>query len=90
MFDGQAGQQLGLNHVTDSFVSPILAPEPHGLDQKIPATSYVYAVVDYNNKVAEDVEDNNYASLNPNVLPFPQNAATYCKPHPVKPVMPQP
>jgi hypothetical protein len=56
----------------------------------VPLNSFVRVDADSNNEVVEDVETNNYQQLNPNMAPFPQNSATYCKPHKISPITPQP
>ena len=56
----------------------------------IPIKSFARVEADSQNEIVEDVETNNYQQLNPNVAPFPQNGATYCKPHKLTPVTPQP
>lgn len=44
----------------------------------IPASAYIYAEVDPQNKISEVNEGNNYQSRNPNTAPFPPSA-TECK-----------
>jgi hypothetical protein len=58
--------------------------------KQLPLTSFVRVDADPNNEVLEDVETNNYQQLNPNMAPFPQNAATYCKPHKIGIIQPKP
>jgi subtilase family serine protease len=48
--------------------------------KNLPADGRVSVEVDPYTKVKEDVEGNNFRKLNPNVAPFPENAATHCKP----------
>ena len=60
------------------------------LGKSFASSSYVRVDADSNNEIGEDVEGNNYAQLNPNVAPFPQNSKTYCKPHAIGVVKPQP
>ncbi len=60
------------------------------LTKAVPLTSYVRVDADSQNEVVEDVEGNNYQQLNPNLSPFPQNSATYCKPHKISPITPKP
>lgn len=57
---------------------------------KLPLNSYVRVDTDSQNEIVEDVETNNYAQLNPNTAPFPQNGKTYCQPHKVGPITPKP